>query len=250
MEQESTTKDDRFGFWLTSPNVAAAEIGRRIGYGIVVLDIEHGTFDLAALERFVPYLRSLGLEVIAKVLGPHREPIQQALDFGANAVAVPHIESAEHASRISSYGKFPPLGSRSFAGGRTTGYGRIDDEWIAAQDSKTKVYPMIEDPGALQEIDQILALETVDGVFIGPTDLSLTRGRGAYGREQADYDDLLLIAQAAKAAGKPWILPAWTQEEKEFALQNNASKILLTMEHGALSAGLSSAFQLASELRG
>lgn len=61
---------------------------------------------------------------------------------------------------------------------------------------------MIESVGALEQLSQILALPTVDGVFVGPTDLSLRRERGAYTRSAADFADLKLIAAAAKVAGK------------------------------------------------
>ena len=100
------------------PRHHLAEIARQIGYRTVVLDIEHGTFDLADLERFIPTLKGLGYEVYAKVLGPFREAIQQALDFGADAVIVPHIEGAAHAKLICGFAKFPPLGDRSSAGER------------------------------------------------------------------------------------------------------------------------------------
>lgn len=83
------------------------------------------------------------MDAIVKVLGPERGPIQQALDFGASAVAIPHIESAEHAREVCGFAKFPPLGDRSFAGGRTTGYRGFTDEWVARQDSETKCYPMV-----------------------------------------------------------------------------------------------------------
>lgn len=82
----------RYAVWLSDPSLAAAEIARGLGYGAAVLDIEHGAFDVADLERYIPFLRSLGLEVLAKVQGPDRVPIQQALDFGADAVVIPHVE--------------------------------------------------------------------------------------------------------------------------------------------------------------
>jgi hypothetical protein len=69
------TSNRRWAVWLASPSTAAAEIARQIDYGAVVLDIEHGTFDLADLDRLVPFLKSIGLDVIAKVLGPERGPI-------------------------------------------------------------------------------------------------------------------------------------------------------------------------------
>lgn len=237
-----------FAAWLSSPSSAAAEIVAAQGYGAVVLDIEHGSFDLADLERFVPLLRGLGLEVLAKVLAPERGPIQQALDFGATAVVLPHIENAAHAEQVCRFGKFPPLGDRSFAGGRTSSYGGFDDGWIARQDAATRVYPMVEDAGALEQIRQILALPTVDGVFIGPSDLALRRGRGAYRRTDDDFADLRTVADAARAAGKPWVLPAWAESEKRFALANGADQIVLTMEHGAMASGFQAAMDATQHL--
>ncbi|MFL4472433.1 HpcH/HpaI aldolase/citrate lyase family protein [Paeniglutamicibacter sp. MACA_103] len=236
-------------FWLSSPNVAAAEIAGQIGYDSVVLDIEHGTFDLATLERFIPFLRALNLRVIAKVLSPDRGPIQQALDFGASAVAIPHVENLAHAREVCAFGKFPPLGKRSFAGGRTANYGGVTDSWVTAQDTTTAVYPMIEDAGALEEIDQILALETVDGVFVGPSDLSLSSKRGAYTRMGGDFADLTVLADAARRAGKPWIFPSWSPEEKEFGVRNGADILVLNLEHGALYEGFANSFAEMTQLR-
>jgi 4-hydroxy-2-oxoheptanedioate aldolase len=233
--------DHRWAAWLSAPNAAAAEIVRGLGYGSVVLDIEHGSFDLADIERFVPFLRAIGLRVLAKVLAPERGPIQQALDFGADVVVIPHVENLAHADAVCRFGKFPPLGDRSFAGGRTARYGGFDDAWVAAQDSQTRVYPMIEDAGALDEIDAILALQTVDGVFVGPSDLSLRRARGAYSRTDADFADLRIVADAARRAGKPWVLPAWAPAEKEFALAHDADQVVLFNEHAALVAGFGGA---------
>lgn len=230
--------NSRFAFWLSSPNVAMAEMAAGIGYGAVVLDIEHGSFDLAILERFVPFLKGLGLDVIGKVLAPERGPIQQALDFGADAICIPHIEGYEHAKKICAFAKFPPKGLRSFAGGRTVNYGAPTDAWVAEQDKKTRCYPMIEDAGAIEEVEKIFSLDTVDGVFIGPTDLSLLRGRGMYKRNDADFADLKRVADAAKKAGKHWILPAWSESEKKFAFENNATQMALIMEHGAIYTGL------------
>lgn len=240
--------DRRFGLWLSGPNVAAAEIAASLGYGMVVLDIEHGSFDLDTLERFIPLLRGLGLEVLAKVLAAERAPIQQALDFGADAVVIPHTGDVEHARRVCAFAKFPPRGDRSFAGGRTVNYGAPDDVWVARQDRDTRCYPMIENADALGDIEKILALDTVDGVFLGPSDLSLRRNRGAYKRSEADFADLKRVADAARAAGKRWILPAWSVDEKRFALANGVHQMALTMEHGALAHGLRDAWTTTQNL--
>lgn len=236
------------GAWLSDGSTAIGEIVAGLGYDFVVLDVEHGSFDLSILERFIPLLKGLGLEVFSKVLVPERGAIQQALDFGSDGVIIPHIEGLEHAKRITDYAKFPPLGSRSLAGGRTMNYQGYDDEWFATQDREIKVFPMVEDPGALRDVEQIAALETVDGIFIGPGDLSAMRGRGAYRQTEADFDDFRKVVAAARANDKPWVLPAWTTVEKEFAIAEQADYVLLIMQHNAIAAGYNGARELMDEL--
>jgi 4-hydroxy-2-oxoheptanedioate aldolase len=229
--------DPGAGFWLSGPNVPAAEIGANLGFGFVVLDIEHGTFDLAALERFVPLLKGLGLEVMSKVLAPERGPIQQALDFGSDAVIVPHVEDAAHARHVCRFAKFAPWGSRSFTSGRVNAYGGFTDAWVAEQNARTRCLPLIEEAGALRDVAEILALDTVDGVCVGASDLSLSRGRGAYRRTEDDFEDIARVARAAQDAGKPWVFPAWSAQEKDLAVRLGAPRVILVMEHAALAEG-------------
>lgn len=108
---------------------------------------------------------------------------------------------------------------------------------------------MIEDAGAIENIADILALDTVDGVFVGPSDLSLRRERGAYTRNEGDFADLAIVAAAAAEAGKPWVLPAWSVEEKEFAVRHGADQMALIMQHGALAAGFAGPLDQITRIR-
>lgn len=238
------TTTPQLGAWLSDSNTAVAEIVAKLGYDFVILDIEHGPFDLVTLERFMPVLKGLGLKVLAKVLVPERGPIQQALDFGADGVIIPHVENVEHAAKVASYAKFPPLGDRSAAGGRTVNYGGYSDQWYRDEDARILVLPMIEDAGAFDDVEAILALDTVDGVFIGPTDLSLRRGRGSYARSEGDFADIAHVAKCAEAAGKPWVLPAWSESEKRLAVEHGASFIALQMVHDAITQGFAAPKEL------
>lgn len=229
------------GAWLSDSNVSNAEIIARLGYDFVVLDVEHGVFDLAILERFIPVLKGLGLEVLAKVLVPERGPIQQALDFGADGVIIPHIEDFAHAKKVTAFAKFAPLGNRSLAGGRTMSYGPYDDEWVAAQDRSVKVFPLIEEPGAVEDIEKIAALPTVDGLFVGPGDLSVLRGRGTLKLSKADFADFRRILAAARGNGKLYGHPAWTAAEREFTVEEEADYAILVMQHAAVSEGFANA---------
>jgi 4-hydroxy-2-oxoheptanedioate aldolase len=247
--QTPDVREPALSIWLTEPSIAAVEMGKLAGYDAVVLDIEHGLFDLRTLDWLIPFIRAKGMRVIAKVLGPERGPIQQALDFGADAVAIPHITSAAHAREICGFAKFPPLGDRSFAGGRTSDYRGFTDDWVAAQDRNTHCYAMIEDASAYDEISAIVDLPMVDGIFIGPSDLSLRRDRGAYAVTEADLADIRALARAANAAGKPWVLPAWSAAEQRLALEEGAHTIVASMQYGAMLAGFTSTMQNLREIQ-
>lgn len=204
--------------WMTNPHSQHAEIARDRGFDNIVLDIEHGTFDLGTLDMFIGFLKALGVGVHAKVLGPSMEAIQQALDFGADSVIIPHIESAAHAAEICASAKYPPLGKRSFAGGRCMGYVRQTDDYFPAENARVRCWPMCETAGALADIEAILKLATVDGIFMGPSDLALSRGRPNYHFTAEDREEIAQVAASCKAAGKGWVMPGWRPEERAFAL--------------------------------
>ncbi|MCG8441350.1 MAG: aldolase/citrate lyase family protein, partial [Caulobacterales bacterium] len=226
------------GCWLAAPDIVFIELAADMGYDMLVLDAEHGTLDLKDQDRLIPFARRCGLDVFVKVEGPRAEPIQQALDFGANGVVVPHIGTAEHARHVCGASKYPPLGTRSYAGARTVRYAAPADDYFDDENRKTACFPMIETAQALADVEAILALPAVDGVFVGPSDLSLDRGRGRYRFGPADEADIAAIADAAHRAGKPWIMPAWTMAERAFAERRKAYSNIVVEQQSAMATGL------------
>ena len=176
--------------WLSTPHQAMMEIARDMGFGHVVLDIEHGLFDLEATDRIIALGKALGMKIHAKVLGPETIPIQQALDMGCDSVIIPHIGDVAHAREVTRAAKYPPLGKRSFSGTRPARYNVVKPDYYERENTQTRCYPMVESAAALKDIEAILALPTVDGLFMGPSDLSLDSGRGAYRNTDADKADL------------------------------------------------------------
>ncbi len=224
--------------WFSSPNICLLELVAASGIGQIVIDLEHGVFDLATTDAFILTARALGLRVHAKTLAPEMSPIQQMLDLGAHSVIIPHVGGIDHAEHVCAFAKFPPLGSRSCAGGRTFGYAPATADHFDRQNKVTKCYPMIETADSLKDIDKILALDTVDGVFIGPTDLALSQGRGLYGFTDRDQQNIRQIARAAKRAGKVWIMPAWTKAERQLSQELDVDFMVTTHEHSILASGL------------
>ncbi len=225
--------------WLSTPNTALIEMAKLHGFSNLVLDIEHGLFDLKELDQTITFAKSQNFTVHSKVLGPEAIPIQQALDMGSDTVIIPHIEGLEHAHTVCSFAKYPDMGKRSYAGGRTVAYSTPSTDFFASENDRVRCYPMIETAEALNDIESILSLACVDGVFVGPSDLSLSRGRGAYRNTAEDKADLTRIATAANATDKAWLMPAWTADERTLSKELGVDMMVVGEEQGLLYDGLS-----------
>ncbi len=238
-------KGPLLGFWLETDNLAACEIGAIVGYDIVVLDMEHGAISTDAADRLISHAKRLGLTVYSRVASAARVPIQQALDFGADGVIVPQITGVAHARDVAALAKYPPLGSRGIGFSRTMAYGGVDDAFLDAENRRTLCFLMIETPDALRDAAQIASLETVDGLFIGPSDLAATRGRGLPKESKEDEADARSAAEAAVRRNKRWGIPAGTPKAFAFARELGAAFVTINDDLSAMRAGLEQALSLA-----
>ena len=231
----------KYSLWMSEPQFAHVEVAHACGVRRLVIDIEHGIFPLHELDRFLAFTKVRGMHVLAKVAGPNAEAIQQAIDCGADGVIIPHILNAEHAAQICVTAKFPPLGTRSFFGGRPTGHTKASADYLEDENKRIQCYPMIETASAIADVEAIAALPFVDGLFPGPTDLSVSCGRGLYRFTAADQTDLIRCANAVKAVGKRWVMPAWTAPEREMARKHGADEIVVSTQFMTIRSGIQAA---------
>ncbi len=223
-----------YTLWLASANAAAVELAKLLGYDGITLDLEHGVFNRESADRLILLARQSGLKSFARIAAPTRIDIQHVLDSGADGVIIPHVDSLEHARELSSYAKYPPAGDRSVGGGRTWKYSAPPKGWTLAENRRVRCYPMIETSGALAEVDAILALKNVDGVFLGPFDLNMSRGRkGTFGA--ADVADRKRVAGAAVAAGKDWGMNVYSAKDMKAAHDLGLTFAALSDDINALS---------------
>ena len=230
---------DTYAFWMSTPNLGYMEIAALNGFSRVVLDIEHNSFTPNDRESMILAAKKIGLGVFLKIEGPDIVWVQRAVDLDIDGVIIPHVKTAELAKKALETTKYPPLGSRSYSGGRSAGYIPVQDGYFATCNKNVLCLPMIETAEALEDIQAILALDVVDGIFVGPFDLALTRGRGNYRFGHDDRKDIATAAAAAKAANKPWWIPAWSPAEQVFAKDNGADVTVVAAEHQVLQTGLS-----------
>lgn len=198
-----TDRRPLLGSFIKTPTTHSIEILGGLGFDFVVIDEEHAPFDRVTIDNGLLAARAVGTAGIVRVAEPTPSKLLAVLDDGAAGVLVPHVSSVEKARAIVSACRYRG-GSRGFSNSpRAGGYGAVGI-WphVEAQDKAATVIAMIEDPEALDVIDQIVAIDGLDGVFIGRGDLSVALGAPSPDSEpvQAATEK---IAKAAIAAGKP-----------------------------------------------
>jgi 4-hydroxy-2-oxoheptanedioate aldolase len=159
---------------IASPIVV--ELLAKAGYDAVVLDTEHGPLGPESLNVLVPAASGAGIAPIVRVRTNEASLIGGALDVGAAAVLVPQIESAADAARAVAAARFGPGGRRGTNPYvRAAGYAATPD-WFARANRESAVLVMVEGAAGIADLDAIVATPGLDGIFIGPFDLSQSLG--------------------------------------------------------------------------
>ncbi|CAN7590531.1 HpcH/HpaI aldolase family protein [Pararhizobium sp. LjRoot238] len=190
--------------WLSIGNAFTAEIMAAQGYDSVSIDVQHGALDYGAVLPMFQAMRASGVVPMARV--PWLEPgiIMKVLDAGAYGVICPMVNTAEQAAEFVSYMRYPPHGQRSFGPTRVSfaagaNYaGEANDEILA--------FAMVETKQAMANLDAIAATPGLDGIYVGPADLTFSLMDGTlapgFDREEPEMIEALQrIVAACKSNG-------------------------------------------------
>ena len=222
------------GSFIKTPTSHGIEILGGLGFDFVVIDEEHAPFDRAATDIGLLAARAAGTAGIVRVPSAAPAAILSVLDCGALGILVPHVASADKAREIVAASRYRG-GARGFsASPRAGGYGTLKMwDHVAAGDAATTVIAMIEDPAALDVIDEIVAVEGLDGVFIGRGDLTVALG--APTRDAPVVKDAVMrIIAAAKKAGKPVCMMVDGVAEAAGFAGEGASAFIVSSDQGFL----------------
>jgi 4-hydroxy-2-oxoheptanedioate aldolase len=191
--------------WVTANEPALAESLAREGFDAVVLDMQHGAIDLAGAARSILSVALAGKPTIARVPIGDFALASLLLDLGASGILAPMINSGDDARGLVEFVKFPPLGERSWGPRAALSLSGLEaPAYFKAANAMIQAIAMIETRAALDALDDILRVEGIDGVFVGPSDLSiaLSDGRGVEPRGVAVMSEARRVAERAKAHGK------------------------------------------------
>lgn len=191
--------------WSSLPFGLISELLGRAGYPAVTLDMQHGQHDIASVREGLAACRLGGAHRISRIPVGEFGTASRLLDLGAEAVIAPMINSVEDATTFAKFMKYPPVGERSWGPHRGAMLADTDAEtYFVSANDQTLALAMIETPSAIEALDDILKVPGIDGVFVGPSDLSLTLSRGEFVRPRGALAQNAAegIAAKTRAAGK------------------------------------------------
>jgi 4-hydroxy-2-oxoheptanedioate aldolase len=192
--------------WSGIPDAVTVEVVAATGFDAVTLDMQHGGHHEDSVLRGLSPVIAAQKHPIVRIPVGRFDMASRALDFGAEAIIAPMVNSVADAQSFAQATKYPPVGLRSWGPGFAMPRRRTSDSpaWLAGQNDATLAFAMIETRQALDALDGILAVPGIDGVFVGPSDFSIawTDGKVLDPALPQMMDAIADIARRTIAAGK------------------------------------------------
>ena len=233
--------------WCGLASPLLAEVIAREGFGAVTIDMQHGLWDITQTVGAIAAIRHGGVPPVVRVPLGDFATASRALDFGAEGIISPMINTPADARAFVAATKYPPVGERSWGPHRATMLAEIGDQKDYLKDGNTITFTlaMIETRAALDNVAAIAATPGIDGLFLGPSDLSIALSQGAtVDPLSPDVDrELERIIEAARKAGK--IMGAYCHTaERAVALAKRGVRFLAVgSDLGFLRAGAAAALK-------
>jgi 4-hydroxy-2-oxoheptanedioate aldolase len=222
--------------WLT-------ELIGRLGFDVVWFDMEHRAHGYEIVDRLSLACRATGIDLMVRIRKTGYTSAMRVLEFGSNGVMVPHCRNAAEARQWVEWMRFPPLGRRGFDGAGADGDYTLAEpsEYLKESNDQTFLVLQIEDQEAVENSDQIAAVEGVDLLFVGPADLSIDYGVPMQREHPLVQKAMDKVANAAAKAGKWWGTVTTTPESAQTELDRGARMITCADDHFLLVKGLQDA---------
>ena len=220
------------GAWLQIASPFTAEIMCRAGFDWLIIDMEHGPGDILALTAQLQAMSGSG--VVPFVRAPWNDfvMIKRILDAGVYGVLVPYVNSRTEAEAAVRACKYPPEGIRGIAGSpRAAGYGQNPKEYLTKANDLIFVITAVETMEAVSNLDDILEVPHLDGIFIGPMDLATSMGYFADPSQPAVQTVIAGVEKKVLGAKKilGTIANDWDQARK---LYQRGYQLLMVMADG------------------
>lgn len=221
--------------WMADPFFA--EIIGDVEFDFVLIDTEHSAISPHQLQNLLIALRGSPAAKLIRTSSNDPTTIMQFLDFGADGVVVPHVETASECERAVRSTRYPPGGHRGFGPRRAARIASSRATYLMNANEQVLVFVMIESELGIQNLDEIVSVAGLSGVVIGPADLATSMGYVG----EADHPDVrsrvASVADRCSALAVPWAIGVVVPEDAGEWVSRGANMVmfgsdLLFLEHG------------------
>ena len=193
-----------FNGWLSIPNAFTAEVMTTVGYDSLTIDMQHGLIDYKDMVVMLPSIAERSVTPMVRVPWLDPAAIMKTLDAGAMGIICPMISTRAQAEELVSYMRFPPRGSRSL--GPIRARYMLGSDYVQKNHEEVLAFAMIETAEGMDNLDEIVKTPGLDGIYIGPSDLTMSLSNGSLpaglDREEPEMIDAMKrILTAAHGAG-------------------------------------------------
>ncbi len=233
--------------WCGLPDPSVSGLLAQEDFDVVTLDMQHGPITLAEVIRAVPLINAAGKPAVARIPVGEFQNVSKLFDSGLSGVIAPMINTLEDARRFAAYAKYPPLGERSWGSYGGLGASGLDpNSYLREANRFSMTFAMIETREAMAIVDEIVALEGIDALFVGPSDLSIALSNGASVNAAAKEvnEALRHIVGRAAAVNKPVAFYAATAERAKEGVEMGARFVTVMSDSGMLRAASKAALKV------
>lgn len=206
-----------FGTFFELGGATAAECLGLAGLDFFIIDTEHGIYNQESIAQVIRVAALRGAAPYVRIADASRPNVLRALDMGAKALIIPDIRTPEEVASLVEYGKYFPIGRRGYAPTRSSGFGFEGqagglEAYFEDRNRETLLLPQCETAECLAHIEEIAAIDGVDGIFLGPYDLSVALKKPGQLDTPEHRAATARILAACKGAGKLAFTYAGTME--------------------------------------
>ena len=176
LKQKLKNNELTIGSWIMIGNPMSVEVMALAGFEWLVIDIEHTSIDMTMTQTLITTIQANNMKALVRISKNEEVIIKKVLDMGTDGIIVPMVSSKKDALQAVEYAKYPPVGKRGVGLYRASKYGTKFEEYKKWVDEELVIIAQIEHIDAVNNIDEILEVEGIDGTIIGPYDLSGSMG--------------------------------------------------------------------------
>lgn len=223
------------------------------GMDYVIIDMEHSPIAAEHAAELVGVADGAGIAPFVRVDAIQRSPVLKMLDVGAAGLIVPGVETVDEVRKLVEFAKFAPLGNRGYCPSRDGGWGMAEcyadgmGGYMQRANRETLLVPQCETMGCLENIDEILGMDGVDGIFIGPFDLSIALGIPGDFANERHINAVAHVLDVCKKHGKLAIMFCGTPEAANGYFKQGFDSVTMSLDISVLADAMKDAVKRSFE---